>query len=127
MIKSPSGIGNKQIQSEIDKVLTTAQEHITRVFVASDGDASYNNRHAKFMAFWSIAFRSSLDLEDALAKVDAYSDPKPLSDLLHLSKNFRIRFLKYALTFDYDGILRTIDRRKVLRILGYGPPLTDLF
>jgi hypothetical protein len=126
VIKSPSGIGNKQIQSEIDKVLTTAQEHITRVFVASDGDASYNNRHAKFMAFWSIAFRTSLDLEDALAKVDAYSDPKPLSDLLHLSKNFRIRFLKYALTFDYDGILRTIDRRKVPKILGYGPPLTDL-
>jgi hypothetical protein len=50
----------------------------------------------------------------------------PLSDLLHLGKNFRTRFLKRGLTFVYGGASSSINQDKVREILDLAAPLTDL-
>jgi hypothetical protein len=48
------------------------------------------------------------------------------SDLLHLGKNFRTRFLKHELTFVYGGASSSIIQDRVRAILVLPAPLTDL-
>jgi hypothetical protein len=50
----------------------------------------------------------------------------PLSDLLHLRKNFRTQFLKHELTFVYGGASSSINQDRVRAILDLAAPLTDL-
>jgi hypothetical protein len=49
-----------------------------------------------------------------------------LSDLLHLGKNFRTRFLKHEVTFVYRGASSSINQDRVRAILDMAAPLTDL-
>jgi uncharacterized protein (DUF305 family) len=46
-----------------------------------------------------------------------WHDMLPLSDILHLAKNFRTRFLKCMLTFHDDCVWQTIDQGTVAAIL----------
>jgi hypothetical protein len=49
VIEGTSGIGNQRTQAIIEKGLETAKTFINGVFIASDGDSSYNQRHHEFM------------------------------------------------------------------------------
>jgi hypothetical protein len=98
VIESPSGIGNKRIQAQIDEILALVQSLIPRRFTASDGDSSYDQRPKIFMNFWEHIYQG-FGLDRRLAELKQYPHVMPLSDLFHLGKNFRTRFLKYELTF----------------------------
>jgi hypothetical protein len=106
-------------------VLQIASAAISRVFIASDGDPSYNIRHTAFMRFWTKPFEKS-GFESVMAEVSRYPGVLPLSDVLHLAKNFRSRLLKYELTFCWGSLTTSIHHEKLRQVLGYGPPLTDL-
>jgi hypothetical protein len=94
----PSGIGNERIQAQIDEILALIQSLISGWFIASDDDSSYYQRHKTFMGF-SEPIYQGFGLDRTLAGLKLYPHVMPLSDLLHLGKNFRTRFLKYELTF----------------------------
>jgi hypothetical protein len=125
VLQSKSGIGDVRIQAEIERVLQIARAAISRVFVASDGDPSYNNRHAEFMKFWTKQYEKS-GLDSVFTELIQYSGVFPLSDLLHLGKNFRNRLLKYELTFCSGRFSTSINHQRLRQILGYGPPLNDM-
>jgi hypothetical protein len=50
----------------------------------------------------------------------------PFSDLLHLRKNFKTRFLKYELTFVYGGTSSSISQERVCAILDLATHPSDL-
>jgi hypothetical protein len=125
VIRSNSGIGDEALQKKITEVVTIAQGVIARVFIASDGDSSFNDRHHSFFDFWDELYRN-FGLERVLEELKAYPEEIPLGDLLHLGKNFRTRFLLFLLTFMRELQQTTIDHDKIRAILGLGAPLTDL-
>jgi hypothetical protein len=129
IIDSRSGMADAEVQAKIDEVLMVTQSRIHRVFLASDGDPSYNNRHHAFKSFWEPIFEQ-FGLERLLLELKTYRGPLPLSDFFHLGKNLRTRFLKYFLTFilkQGERLLRkSVDPSKMRRILDLGAPLTDL-
>jgi hypothetical protein len=96
VLESQSGLADKNIHTEINNILDRTQKCIKRVFLASDGDPSYNFRHNAFMEYMDPIFRSD-GLDAVLFALKLYAGVLPLSDLLHLAKNFRGRFLKYFL------------------------------
>jgi hypothetical protein len=125
VIKSESGTGSARIQARIDALLESIRPRIPRRFIASDGDTTYHIYHGKFLDFWVKAYkRFGLDS----TPTDLKQDPGalPLSDILHLSKNGRVHFLTYELTFSDSHVSTSIDHVRVHEILGFGPALTDL-
>jgi hypothetical protein len=125
VIESSQGIGNDEIQAQIDQIIGITQTRIHRVFLGSDGDKSYNERNHSFMGFWE-PFYKEFGLERVLDELKAYPLVFPVSDLLHLAKNFRIRFLLYLLTFVFGDTSTTINHEKYLDIVGRGPAFTDM-
>jgi hypothetical protein len=125
LLESQSGLADGDLQKEIDKILLVTQNCIKRVFIASDGDPSYNIRHNVFMEFWDPIFRSE-GLDAVLLALKLYTGTLPLSDLLHLAKNFRGRFLKYFLTFSNGKASKSTSLKIMREILELGSPLTDL-
>jgi hypothetical protein len=77
------------------------------------------------MEFWEPLYQQ-WGLERVVAEIRTYTKALPLSDLLHLGKNFRTRFLKYQLTFSDRGLTKSTDSERTRFILGLGAPLTDL-
>jgi hypothetical protein len=65
-------------------------------------------------------------LNRTLEELRWYPDVMPLSDLLHLGKNFRTRFLKHELTFVYGGASSSINQDRVHAILDLAASLSDL-
>jgi hypothetical protein len=124
-IESEVGLANEVIQQKIDQVAEMTRRRIRRVFLASDGDLSYNDRHHEFMAF-SEPIYQKWGLETVLEELKWYTGILPLTDLLNLGKNLRTRFVKYLLTFVHENLSRTTNRNKRSRLLGSGAPLTDL-
>jgi hypothetical protein len=108
VIESESGVENERIQTKIDEILARIHSLIPRRFIASDGDSSYDERHISFMDFWEPIYRR-FGLNRTLEKLGRYPDAVPLSNLLHLGKNFRTRFLKHELTFVYGGAVSSIN------------------
>jgi hypothetical protein len=125
VIETPSGIGDERIQSQVDEIIALIQSLIPRRFIASDGDSSYYQRHKTFMAFWEPIYQG-FGLDRTLAGLKQYPLVMPLSDLLHLGKNFRTRFLKYELTVIYGGASSSIRQERVRAILDLATPLSDL-
>jgi hypothetical protein len=125
IIEHPSGIGNPTIQKQIDQIAAIAHAVIYRVFIGSDGDPSYNRRHLAFFDYWNQVYEQ-FGLNRVLRELKQTRRVLPLGDLLHLAKNFRIRFLLFLLTFVWDEAKTTIDRERVLDICGRGPAFTDL-
>jgi hypothetical protein len=125
VIESSQGVGNETIQAKIDEIVAIASPHLRRTFLGSDGDASYNERHHSFMDFWE-PFYNQFGLERVLIELKEYPEVFPLSDLLHMAKNWRVRLLRFLLTFVLDRASTTIDHEKMLDILGRGPAFTDL-
>jgi hypothetical protein len=77
------------------------------------------------MDFWEPIYRR-FGLNRTLEELRRYPDVIPLSDLLHLGKNFRTRFLKHELTFIYGGASSSISQDRVRAILDLAGPLSDL-
>jgi hypothetical protein len=125
LIEGTSGIENQRTQGSTEKVLETATIFIKRGLIALDGDSSYNQRHHEFMKFWTDVLKTC-NLDQVMKRIPEYLKPLPLGDLLHLAKNFRVKFLKYLLSFTCAGSIRSINHGKVLEVLGLGPPPTDL-
>jgi hypothetical protein len=125
VMESESGIGNDAIQAKIDTVLQLTQSQIARLFIASDGDPSYNKRHKTWMKEW-IKKWAEIGFDQMVLALKEYPGILPLSDLLHIAKNFRVRFLKYKLTFSSGHGCQAIDQDKVRAILDLQAPLTDL-
>ena len=65
VIESDSGIGNDAIQAKIETILRLVRSIIARVFIASDGDTSYNHRHTEFLKYWA-KWRMSLRVRMSL-------------------------------------------------------------
>jgi hypothetical protein len=118
-------VADDDAQMESDKILAVAHDSIKRVFIASDGDPSYNVRHHVFLEYWDPIFRSG-GLDAVLLALKLYTGTLPLSDLLHLGKNFRGRFLKYLLTFSNGKFSKSTSLTIMREILKLGAPLTDL-
>jgi hypothetical protein len=77
------------------------------------------------MDFWKPIYQG-FGLDRTLAELKQYSHVMPLSNLPHLGKNFRTRFLKYELTFVYGGASRSISQKRVRAILDLAAPLSGL-
>jgi hypothetical protein len=114
MIENPSGMGNERIQAQINEILALTQSLIPRGFITSDGESSYYQRHKTFMDFWEPIYQG-FGLDRILAGLKQYPHVMPLSNLLHLGKNFRIQFLKYELTFVYGGASSSISQERSVR------------
>jgi hypothetical protein len=52
IIESEVGMVNDVIQRKIDEVIEITHRRISRVFLVSNGDPSYNDCHHAFMNFW---------------------------------------------------------------------------
>jgi hypothetical protein len=91
VIQSRDGIGNPGIQKKIDEIISVMGTSIRRVFVASDGDPSYNDRHNVFFDYWTGIF-ARVGLNGVMRELENYSNEIPISDRLHLAKNYRTRF-----------------------------------
>jgi hypothetical protein len=65
-------------------------------------------------------------LDRLLTELDSYPGDLPLSDILHLAKNLRTRFLRYGLTISTGDASRTINQLTVDEILPLKAPLQDL-
>jgi hypothetical protein len=78
-----------------------------------------------FMAVWVREFIKH-GLDYVLEFLDAYLGIIPLSDLLHLGKNFRTRFLEHLLIFMFSWVNVKIDLERVRGILTLKAPLLDL-
>jgi hypothetical protein len=124
MLGSKSEMADDAIQAKIDQIIAIARSPIFRVLIASDGDTSYNNRHRIFMQYWETQ-HGQYGLEQVLTRLQTYQGDLPLSDMLHLAKHFRTRFLKYLLTFAHGRFSKSIDVSKMRRILKLGAPLTE--
>jgi hypothetical protein len=81
VIEGTSGIRNQRTQASIEKVLETAKTFIKRVFIASDGDSSYNQRHHEFMKLWTDVLKTS-NLNQVQKRIPEYIKPLPVSVLL---------------------------------------------
>jgi hypothetical protein len=77
------------------------------------------------MDFWEPIYRR-FGLNRTLEELRQYPDVVPLSNWLHLGKNFRNRFLKHELTFVYGGASSSINQDRVRTILALAASLTDL-
>jgi hypothetical protein len=77
------------------------------------------------MAFWEPIYRR-FGLNRTLEELSQYPDVMPLSDFLHLGKNFKTRFLKHEPMFAYGGASSSINQDRVRGILDLAAPLTDL-
>jgi hypothetical protein len=75
-----------------------------------------NPLHPTVMPRLTIAIKSAWNFGAADSK---------LSTSTEWGKHFRIRFLRYQLTLNGEGMFRTINHRKVLKVLGHGSLLTD--
>jgi hypothetical protein len=125
VIESQSGMADDEILATIAEILVIVRKHIRRIFLATDGDPSYNSLHKIFMEFWQ-AKDKQWGLERVLEELKTYDGILTISDLLHLAKNFRSRFLRYVLTFTLGEFSKSTDAAKMRRILRLGAPLTDL-
>jgi hypothetical protein len=125
VIESESGIGSERIRTKVDEILARIQLLIPRRFIAFDGDSSYYEFHRSFMDFWEPIYRR-FGLNPTLEELRRYPDVMRLSDLLHLGKNFKTRFLKHELTFVGGGASSSINQDRVCAILDLVAPLTDL-
>jgi hypothetical protein len=63
--------------------------------------------------------------ERVLSELNWYTEPLPLSDMLHLGKHFINQFLKYELMFSHSSLSKSTDRSGMHKILQFGAPLTD--
>jgi predicted nucleic acid-binding Zn-ribbon protein len=88
IIESPSGMASDEIQTHIDTIIRITQSRMDRVFLASDGDPSYNGRHHTFMALWEQTY-NAWGLERVLTDLKDYRGVGPISDMFHLGKNLR--------------------------------------
>jgi hypothetical protein len=77
------------------------------------------------MDFWE-PISQAFGLDRTRAELKQCPHVTPLSDLLHLGKNFRTRFLKYELMFVYGGASSSISQERVCAILVLAAPLSDL-
>jgi hypothetical protein len=77
------------------------------------------------MDFWEPIYRR-FGLNRTLEELKRYPNVMPLSDLVHLGKNFRTRFLKHELVFVYGGASSSINQDRVRAILDLTALLTDL-
>jgi hypothetical protein len=77
------------------------------------------------MDFWQPIYRR-FGLNRTLEELRRHPDVMPLSDLLHLGKNFRTRFLKHKITFVCGGASSSINQDRVRAILDLPAALTDL-
>jgi hypothetical protein len=125
VIKSLQGIRNHGIQDQIDHTLHVAQRRIPHLFLASYGYPSYNARHNGFIDISATLFGRS-GLNGVIAHMKCFMAVIPLSDLLHLAKNFPARLLKHELKFAYEMVYITISQVRVREILRLEAPLTDL-
>jgi hypothetical protein len=57
IIESEVGLANDGIQQKIDEAVEITWRRIGWVFLASDGDPSYDDRHHEFMAFWEPIYQ----------------------------------------------------------------------
>jgi hypothetical protein len=81
-----AGMENDVIQRKIDEVIEITCCRISRVFLASDGNPSDNDRHHVFMNFWEPIYEQR-GLARVLTELKGYRRILPLSDMLHLGKN----------------------------------------
>jgi hypothetical protein len=116
ILESEVGMANDVIQSNIDKVIEITSYRISRIFLASDNDPSYHDRHRAFMNFWEPIYEQ-WELAIVLTKLKGYRRTLPVSDMLHLGKNLQARFLKYLSTFSHGMFSKSSDRNKMLRLL----------
>jgi hypothetical protein len=77
------------------------------------------------MDFWE-RFCTEFGLERVLDELKACPEVFPLSELLHMVKNWRVRLLNCLVTFVFGDTSTTMDHEKILDILGRGPAFTDV-
>jgi hypothetical protein len=127
IIESKSGMADDEVQKTIDTIIAIARQRIRWVLLASDGDPSYYERHRVFLQFWEAHYKQG-GLPQVLTQLNApsYTGDLPLSDMPHLAKCFRTRFLKYELTFTHGEFRKSTSVKLMRKHLKLGAPLTDL-
>jgi hypothetical protein len=101
---------------------------ISILAIPFDGDKCDNARHEKLFSFWS-AMEQREGIQAALEHCATYGEPFPISDLLHLAKNWRSRLMKHRLavvvTGSFGATFSSANVQSVIETLGPRPRLTD--
>jgi hypothetical protein len=119
----------QSVQWRMDEAIVRLKNvEISVLRIASDGDRGSSTRHEKFFKFWDGTERKD-GVQAALAQIKNYIEPFPISDLLHLPKNWRSRMMKCRLIIVLPGpfaqTVYSASTQSVIEILGQRPPLTD--
>jgi hypothetical protein len=124
VINAKSGSASETVQDRIDTLCTELElAGIGVKYICSDGDAGYNTRHAEFFDKWYPEFAVN-GLKEAL-KVVARERRIPVSDFLHLWKQFLARVKNHPLALSPDSLDHLLRGDRFEEILELGSALHD--
>jgi hypothetical protein len=124
VMNAKSGQATAEVQKRIDTVCNNLAERGVNVkYVCSDGDPGYNTRHAIFFDKWFPEFCAK-GLKAALECV-VLEKKIPVSDFLHLWKQFLARVKNHPLTLSPDSLDHLLTGEGFEEMLRLGPALRD--
>jgi hypothetical protein len=124
VINAPSGQATEKVQERLDMVCSNMAERGIRVkYVCSDGDPGYNTRHAHFFDTWFPEYAVG-GLKAALERISKECNI-PVSDFLHLWKQFLARMKNHPVTLSPDSLDHLVTGKGLEEFLHLGPALED--
>jgi hypothetical protein len=122
--KGASGQAGKEVQTLLDFICDMLSQRGIQVrYVCSDGDAGYNKRHHEFFKTWYLPLLQkgicgALDVLDAATKM-------PVSDFLHLWKNFCNKVKNHPVTLCPELPEDVVTVQDLQSLLQLGTTLSD--
>jgi hypothetical protein len=124
VLREPSGQAGKGAQAMLDEICRAlSQRNVVVRYVCSDGDPGYNKRHQEFFHKWYRAY-----LEGGLLAALRIFDGEtmiPVTDILHLLKNFCNKVKNHPVTIcpdEPDDVLTCEDLQSLFNL---GSVLSD--
>jgi hypothetical protein len=121
-----SGSGGEWLLKIVTQTVITLRSlkpPVRILFIATDGDPSYNHQYRTQFNKWFPVYRDS----GLSACIDTIARLMPLyvADFLHLIKNVRSRFIKYLTGMSIGEISVIFWSRRMQNILDLGPVFSD--
>jgi hypothetical protein len=119
-----SGQATVEIKTALAKCRDVLTQHQLGVwYICSDGDRGYDAKHREFFTQWIYLYRT----QGLMAVVTWLADQKgiPVSDFLHIWKNFCNKCKNHPVTLKPDSVDHWVSALQLEELLQLGAPLTD--
>jgi hypothetical protein len=124
VVKAQHGQATDHVQSILNQVCSNlAEREVTVRYVCSDGDRGYNKRHGAFFAEWFPIFAT----EGLAAALNSILRERniPVSDFLHIWKQFLARIKNHPVTLSPDSLDHLLTGDGLEEFLHLGDALQD--